>query len=144
MALNGSDASRRIAQSIASVGILKMGDAHGQGICRISRRGFAQLRRTVAHLATWDDNDYGQNDGGAAYPMRRESQQVFLDFFQAPADDVRAAGADVELRHWDATDVASHARRYRSRSSSSLTRPASRTQPSPPTSATVARIWSRS
>ena len=51
--------------------------------------GFQKLRATCPVLATWDDHDYGQNDGGAAYPMRRESQQVFLDFFQAPTDDVR-------------------------------------------------------
>ena len=30
------------------------------------------------------------------------------DDMEKVADDVRAAGATVELRHWDATDVASH------------------------------------
>jgi alkaline phosphatase D len=51
--------------------------------------GFQKLRQTCPVLATWDDHDYGQNDGGADYPMRRQSQQVFLDFFGAKADDVR-------------------------------------------------------
>jgi alkaline phosphatase D len=51
--------------------------------------GFQKLRQTCPVLATWDDHDYGANDGGADYPMRRESQQVFLDFFGAKADDVR-------------------------------------------------------
>jgi decaprenylphospho-beta-D-erythro-pentofuranosid-2-ulose 2-reductase len=32
------------------------------------------------------------------------------DEMEKVADDVRAAGATVELRHWDATDVASHAK----------------------------------
>jgi alkaline phosphatase D len=51
--------------------------------------GFKKLRETCPVLATWDDHDYGKNDAGADYKMRRESQQVFLDFFEAPADDVR-------------------------------------------------------
>jgi decaprenylphospho-beta-D-erythro-pentofuranosid-2-ulose 2-reductase len=32
------------------------------------------------------------------------------DEMELVADDVRAAGAEVHLRHWDATDVASHAK----------------------------------
>jgi alkaline phosphatase D len=54
-----------------------------------AQAGFQKLRATCPVLATWDDHDYGANDGGADYPMRRESQQVFLDFFGAKADDVR-------------------------------------------------------
>jgi alkaline phosphatase D len=48
--------------------------------------GFATLRRTVPIIAIWDDHDYGVNDGGREYPRRRESQQVFCDFFGVPAD----------------------------------------------------------
>lgn len=51
--------------------------------------GFAKLRQTCPVIATWDDHDYGQDDSGAEYAMRRESQQVFLDFLEAGADDVR-------------------------------------------------------
>jgi alkaline phosphatase D len=51
--------------------------------------GYRKLLQTCPVLATWDDHDYGVNDGGADYPMRRESQQVFLDFFGAPANDLR-------------------------------------------------------
>jgi len=46
---------------------------------------FADLRRTTHFLATWDDHDYGQNDAGADYPRRRQSQQVFLDWAGEPA-----------------------------------------------------------
>lgn len=49
--------------------------------------GFAQLRRTVPHLATWDDNDYGQNDGGASFAGQARSRDAFLDFWGAGADD---------------------------------------------------------
>lgn len=61
--------------------------------------GFQRLRQTCPVLATWDDHDYGVNDGGADYPMRRESQQVFLDFFGAPADDVRRTRDGVYSSH---------------------------------------------
>jgi alkaline phosphatase D len=51
--------------------------------------GYARLRRDVAHLAVWDDHDYGQNDGGASYALKNESKSVFLDFWKAAADDPR-------------------------------------------------------
>ncbi|RDI53505.1 alkaline phosphatase D family protein [Flavobacterium glaciei] len=31
-------------------------------------------------LGTWDDHDFGANDGGVEYPFKRESQQLLLDF----------------------------------------------------------------
>ncbi len=51
--------------------------------------GYARLRRSVPHLALWDDHDYGQNDGGAGYALKNESKSIFLDFWNAPADDPR-------------------------------------------------------
>ena len=51
--------------------------------------GFAKLRHTIPVLGTWDDHDYGLNDGGAEYPKRAESQQVFLDFFREPENSPR-------------------------------------------------------
>jgi alkaline phosphatase D len=43
--------------------------------------GWQKLKATCPILATWDDHDYGVNDGGAEYPKKDESQQLFLDFF---------------------------------------------------------------
>ena len=43
--------------------------------------GFQKLRKQCPVLATWDDHDYGANDAGVEYPKKRESQQLFLDFF---------------------------------------------------------------
>jgi alkaline phosphatase D len=51
--------------------------------------GYARLAASVPMLATWDDHDYGVNDGGRDYPMRSASQQVFLDAFGVPADSPR-------------------------------------------------------
>lgn len=51
--------------------------------------GYQRLKETCPILATWDDHDYGANDAGAEYPKKRESQQVFLDFFGVPEDSPR-------------------------------------------------------
>lgn len=51
-----------------------------------ANQGFAALRRTVPIIAVWDDHDFGDNDAGRDYRMRRGSQEVFLDFFGVPAD----------------------------------------------------------
>lgn len=51
--------------------------------------GFAKLRESCSVLATWDDHDYGENDAGREYPKRAESQKIFLDFWQEPADAPR-------------------------------------------------------
>lgn len=51
--------------------------------------GFAQLRETTRVLATWDDHDYGVNDGGADYSKRVESERIFLDFWKDAADSPR-------------------------------------------------------
>lgn len=47
---------------------------------------FAALRARVPIIAVWDDHDFGANDAGREYPRKRESQQVFLDFFGVAAD----------------------------------------------------------
>jgi len=51
--------------------------------------GYQKLLKTCPLLATWDDHDFGVNDGGAEYPMKKESQQVFLEFFKEPKDSPR-------------------------------------------------------
>ncbi|QDU97702.1 alkaline phosphatase D family protein [Lignipirellula cremea] len=50
---------------------------------------FQRLKAACPILAIWDDHDYGVNDGGAEYPMKAESQQVFNEFFETPADSPR-------------------------------------------------------
>jgi len=51
--------------------------------------GYRRLLKTCPLYAVWDDHDYGVNDGGAEYPKKVESQRVFNDFFQTPADSPR-------------------------------------------------------
>jgi len=50
---------------------------------------FKKLRARGPVLATWDDHDFGLNDAGSEYPMKRESQRLFLDFMDEPADSPR-------------------------------------------------------
>ena len=51
-----------------------------------ARPEFQRLRASVPIVATWDDHDYGKNDGGREFPMRRQSESIFLDFWQVPDD----------------------------------------------------------
>ena len=64
----------------------------------VMRKKYGQLRATTGYqdlvkscpvLATWDDHDFGANDAGVDYPMKKESQKLFLDFFNEPSDSVR-------------------------------------------------------
>jgi alkaline phosphatase D len=50
---------------------------------------YAKLTQKAHIVGTWDDHDYGINDGGREYPKRAESQQAFLDFVREPKDSPR-------------------------------------------------------
>jgi len=51
--------------------------------------GVARLRATTPVVAMWDDHDFGENDAGGDYPMKERSREVFLDFWQEPANSPR-------------------------------------------------------
>lgn len=44
--------------------------------------GFQRLSTSTPIYATWDDHDYGQNDAGEENPIKEQSEQLFLDFYQ--------------------------------------------------------------
>ncbi len=50
---------------------------------------YADFIKKIEVLATWDDHDYGLNDGGTEYPKKQEAQQLFLDFLDVPKNDER-------------------------------------------------------
>lgn len=56
---------------------------------------FKRLCKAVPILATWDDHDYGENDAGRHYPMKAESQEIFLDFWNEPASSNRRNHAGI-------------------------------------------------
>ena len=50
---------------------------------------YQNLKKNVPMLAVWDDHDYGINDGSSDFSLKEESQQLFLDFFDEPANSER-------------------------------------------------------
>lgn len=53
---------------------------------------FQKLRGQARILATWDDHDYGVNDGGAGFPVKRESQQLFESFWRSTSGQSQHEG----------------------------------------------------
>lgn len=51
--------------------------------------GYKKLKKNTQVIGTWDDHDYGLNDGGTEFVSKRQSQQAFLDFIDVPADHPR-------------------------------------------------------
>ena len=50
---------------------------------------YKKLLASTKVLATWDDHDYGLNDGGKDWEYKKESQQKFLDFIDVSKTDPR-------------------------------------------------------
>jgi len=57
--------------------------------------GYQKLIRQYPVLATWDDHDFGENDAGAENPIKKQSRELFLDFFDEPSDSARRKHAGV-------------------------------------------------
>ena len=53
------------------------------------RENFDRLNLNFPFEAIWDDHDYGKNDGGEEYIYKEEAEQIFLDFWNIPKDDIR-------------------------------------------------------
>ena len=51
-----------------------------------SHPGYRQLREKAMIVGTWDDHDYGTNDGGKEYPRKEESKMLMLDFLDVPVE----------------------------------------------------------
>lgn len=51
------------------------------------------LMKTCPIIGTWDDHDYGVNDGGKGYPKKKESQQLLLDFLDVSPGSTRRTRA---------------------------------------------------
>lgn len=62
-------------------------------------KGYKRLKETVPVIGTWDDHDYGLNDGGVEFTAKEESQQEFLDFMGVPKDSPRRKREGVYAVH---------------------------------------------
>lgn len=49
--------------------------------------GYQKLIATCPIIGTWDDHDYGMNDGGKDFAKKKESKALMLDFLDVPAND---------------------------------------------------------
>ena len=45
---------------------------------------FKKARAAFPFMATWDNHDYGSHAGGAEFPVKKDSKEVFLHFFSEP------------------------------------------------------------
>lgn len=50
---------------------------------------FQRLKKNTTFLATWDDHDYGWNDSGRHYAFKKQSKNIFLDFWEEPKESPR-------------------------------------------------------
>ncbi len=58
---------------------------------QLQQQAYQEFKKTVPMMATWDDHDYGLNDGGADFEMKDTFQQLFFDFLELPKNDPRRA-----------------------------------------------------
>ncbi|MGY6522555.1 MAG: alkaline phosphatase D family protein [Mongoliitalea sp.] len=50
---------------------------------------YQELVRKSEIIGTWDDHDFGINDGGKYYAQKKESMQLMLDFLDEPKESPR-------------------------------------------------------
>ena len=56
---------------------------------QLAQEDYTKITQSMKILGTWDDHDYGLNDGGLEYVAKAESQQLFLDFMGVSKTDKR-------------------------------------------------------
>lgn len=54
-----------------------------------SNQDFYKVQSSIPIIATWDDHDFGVNDGGRHYAKKEKSKKLFLKFFKEPKDSER-------------------------------------------------------
>ena len=53
------------------------------------KSNFPSWLNEIEILKIWDDHDYGKNDGGGEYQLKEKAQDLFLEFWNIPANDIR-------------------------------------------------------
>lgn len=48
--------------------------------------GYKNLLQQATIIGTWDDHDYGVNDGGKEYPKKDEAKEALFHFLEVPTD----------------------------------------------------------
>eukprot|EP00918_Siedleckia_nematoides_P090139 GHVU01198140.1.p1 GENE.GHVU01198140.1~~GHVU01198140.1.p1 ORF type:complete len:287 (+),score=32.16 GHVU01198140.1:399-1259(+) len=67
---------------------------------QLSRGSYERFRTSGVWIdGTWDDNDYGVNDGDKHWALKDQVQKVFLDFLDVPANSPRRQRSGVYHSH---------------------------------------------
>jgi len=64
-----------------------------------NNKGFQELKKQSTIMATWDDHDYGLQDGGKFFVKKEMAKQYFTEFFEYP-----------ELKNLNEKDGVQHSR----------------------------------
>jgi hypothetical protein len=64
-----------------------------------SQPDYQKLLACCQVIGTWDDHDYGRNDGDRSYRQKVESQRLLLDFLDEPANTPRRRQAGIYASH---------------------------------------------
>lgn len=81
------------------------GDTHDMADLRAQydvQKGNPDYQKLLKHcpvIGTWDDHDYGQNDGGKYFSKKNESKDEFLRFMDIAQDDAIRKHAGVYSAH---------------------------------------------
>lgn len=62
--------------------------------------GFQMLKKIARFHATWDDHDFGANDGGREFNLKEISQSVFLNFWGVARSSPRFQTPGVHGHSW--------------------------------------------
>lgn len=69
-----------------------------------NRPEYQKLRQSSIIYGTWDDHDYGVNDGGKFYAKKEESKALLLDFLDVPSDAEVRKHAGVYQSYYGGSD----------------------------------------
>lgn len=61
--------------------------------------GYRKLVEQCPVVATWDDHDYGVNDGGRDYPAKEFTKRLMLDFYSEPEGSARRETPGIYTSH---------------------------------------------
>ena len=82
------------------------GDDNSSGELNILQKAYSKQKLKLPSwlsekdiYSIWDDHDYGENDGGNSYKGKKESQELFLNFWGIPNDDQRHTQEGVYFNH---------------------------------------------
>lgn len=57
-----------------------MNELREKYLLQLSKREYREIVENIPIIATWDDHDFGKNNGDRHYPKRWESREAFFDF----------------------------------------------------------------